>query len=235
MEKEIKELIYRLSITFTKKDNSYIYFCHSNWTKIFWNEFYKDKLKSKLGEYMNTDYLELRSYEFELDKSLFINKLNSYLENKNINLKTNIEYEGWYFASIFLINSLSNDILTSIWISGLLKYYHIFDRKNKDINNIIIKFLKENWYQELTQELWETELDIIWWDFMPYEDWLIKWEKTYKEDYIAEDVYYIPEMDVNVIKRDRKKDFEAFCEWAYEWPYKVKHLLFWESFIGEFK
>lgn len=230
MNKDIINLINKIKKFFLQ--NWKIYFL------INWRTFFIEKNEKKiLIKYVNNDYIDLTINEFQLEKSDFVINIKKYLKNKWIEdlfLFINVDYEEWYFISIWINNTSPIFFSWSIMISWLLKYYII----NWELNfkyNIIKEFLEKEWYKELTPEIWNVELDVVWETFMSYKDWQKKAKEIYKEDYIDDNTYFTEKMDLWLIQLDREKDFEEFCEQKYEWPYTVKHLLFWESFIWELK
>ena len=150
----------------------------------------------------------------------------------NNSLPKNIKEVYWVIKKIYCDNKNESISIWWIIISDFLKYYglNIQEINDNNLERKIRKFLEENWYQELTPELWNIELSIAWNDFMLYEDWVRKADRIYQEWFNNTNDYYDFK---NEWKKDREKDFEAYCKWEYGWPYMVKHLLFWENFIWE--
>jgi hypothetical protein len=316
MKIKLNEDIYNL---YKKYKNTYNYKeLLSLWIK---NKIYKkyknffDFDKSK-KDIVYIKYNEsIKTYKKYLNKELLISSNTEFKINSHyiISLRldfTNIEKywkNYWNDNWIYVDNS---DLFVNI--SHLLPYYYLKNKYKTTIDKTdllkIKKFLEQNWYQELTPELWETELDIVWYEFMPYDAWVEKAKALYKESYVdqeedyfitkmrpwyygddklepnrekdfqnfcklwykedrefsvkaflfwnknilyetwlekavpwyekrylgePDEMYYIDEMDYWEMKKDREKDFEAYCKWEYPWAYKVKYLLFWESFIEE--
>ena len=168
----------------------------------------------KITKYLNLKFNTIYIYNFDIDMSEWYNVSIEIYKSEKYN--KNESFPIWW-----------------IMISGFLKYYRSSIKNNDKILEKEIKnFLKENWYQELTPELWNIELDIVWNNFMSYDSWVEKAKFWYKEWFTDDNDYYNLKNEKN---KDREKDFEEYCKWQYDWPYIVKHLLFWESFIWELK
>ena len=194
--------------------------------------FYINKaIKSNLKNYINQDFLNFYKNEFEIENIELINLLKQYLITKwfnNVKFWVTVNEQEWYFCAFWI-----RKIIWIFYISWFIKYYKVDDKTDTKLEKTIKEFLEKEWYQELTSELWNIELDIVWNDFMPYKDWVKKAKDRYKENYTDEGDYFNDDMQYWFIKKDREKDFKEYCKCEYDWVFTVKHLLFWESFIWE--
>lgn len=210
--------IFNIYQIFLNKHN----FHSRNWNSFFLHEGTKIWLK----DIINQDYLDLGLNEFKIQESLFFNKMKIYFHwdvSFISHLQYDIESEEWYNFRIFCDN------IWTFLLSWLWKFYFLLHKKDTKQEKEIVKFLKSIWYEEISPELLETELDIIGNDFMPYDAWVEKAKEQYKENYINDDDYYIDEMNAPGYPKDRVKDFETYCKEEYEGPFKVSHLLLGEN------
>lgn len=224
MDKNIEKIIKIFKNENKKKTNA-IY--NIDWYKqaiLFWNLFFievqNNNLIYFLKEFINDDYVSILKKKQSNLFNLFNNKEWIKIFNEHCNHEESYTWEFTY------INTWE------VYISWLLKYYYLLDSKKSKEEKLIKWFLNEYWYSEIRPELWNLELDIIWFFLMPYNAWIKKAKILYKDSFIDNNDYYNFK---NEFRKDREKDFEEYCKKEYEWPYTVKHLLFWESFIGKLK
>ena len=206
--------------------NAYKAVCpHHLW--MIWKQFYMTEyIKIWFQDFINHVYLDVWKDELHLSNSNFVKKMQKYFQNTP-KIMNNIWYsfemeEGYNFR-------VDWENIWTILLSWLWKFYFLLHKKDTEQEKEIIKYLESLWYEKVPAQVWETELDIIGNDFMPYDAWVEKAKERYKESYVDDDYYYICEMNGPDYPKDRVKDFEIYCKEEYEGPFKVSHLLLGEN------
>ncbi len=180
----------------------------------------KNFIKQELFKYVNSDYKDSlinspNNNGFQISKDL----------NKH-NLVTDIfiEDEEWYYLSLTI------EWHWVIYLSWLLKYYCINPTFDKEKIKLIEIFLKNRWYNKLTKDIAEEELDIEWEDFHSMEYHKRMMTRQYNLSFWENDFYFDWE-DWREKIINKTNDLEKYIRLDYQWAFKVKHLLYWESII----
>ncbi|MDD2871792.1 MAG: hypothetical protein PHS49_07430 [Candidatus Gracilibacteria bacterium] len=204
----------------------------------------KDEFKviNELLKYMNNDYIDIFLEQFSnIEYKIGIKFKKGLKNNGIINDKISFWIEddlGYYF-----VLSIKGSCYFSL--SGLLKYYVIDNRyydseekiykeyKDYEMIKLLEQFFIERGYIKLTKKLGETELDIDGEDFHSLERHK-EIQKNYYNLYFGKtDELYFDGKDGREKVNTKKQDLEKFMLLDYNGPFKVKHLLFGESFVGE--
>lgn len=246
MNEKIKKVIKII----TKLNNYLIYnsipIAWITWKQIILSKNYLDKDEFKvineLLKYMNNDYIDIFLEQFSNIEYKIGIKFKKWLKNNwiiNDKISFWIEDDLWYY---FVLSIKWSCYFSLSW---LLKYYVIDNRyydseekiykeyKDYEMIKLLEQFFIERWYIKLTKKLWETELDIDWEDFHSLERHKEIQKNYYNLYFWKTDELYFDWKDWREKVNTKKQDLEKFMLLDYNWPFKVKHLLFWESFVWE--
>lgn len=200
-------------------------------------EFYEYKITnpSFIRDYYkdyNYDVIKYRKYYEEL--TIEFNSLYCFNSNYDIDFWClEVDWSSiWDFNYRNKKDNIHLQFFIKIW--DFYKYYYVERRWDRELTSdeILImekfhEFMNKKWYKQLPKEIWDIPTDIVWNEFMPYDDHIEKQRDKYKE-WTKDWHYEIEEMDYWFIPKDREKDFEYWCKDLYEWPYTIFHVVFGE-------